>query len=127
MFRAGLSYVQTFQLLRNVLAIPAYQDMVERTIAWLQRWEPIYKTLLDERQLIPANVAVLIKVWEETAQLPEAIQNILDMYDTELDTLISRLAKIIEPIMLVFVWGIVVMIALWVFGLILQIMEGVGV
>lgn len=127
MFRAGLSYVQTFQLLRNVLAIPAYQDMVERTIAWLQKWDPIYKNLLEERQLIPANVAVLIKVWEETAQLPEAIQNILDMYDTELDMLISRLAKIIEPIMLVFVWGIVVMIALWVFGLILQIMEGVGV
>jgi len=58
---------------------------------------------LEERQLIPANVAVLIKVGEETAQLPEAIQNILDMYDTELDMLISRLAKIIEPIMLVFV------------------------
>lgn len=127
MFRAGLSYVQTFQLLRNVLAIPAYQDMIERTILGLQRGEPLYKNLFDENHLIPANVAVLIKVGEETAKLPEAIQNILDMYDTELDTLISRIAKVIEPIMLILVGGIVVMIALWVFGLILQIMEGVGV
>jgi len=45
----------------------------------------------------------LIKVGEETAQLPEAIQNVLEMYDAELDTLISRLAKIIEPIMLIIV------------------------
>ena len=112
MLRSGLSYVQTFQLLRNVLAIPAYQDMIERTILGLQKGDAIYKNLAQEHHLIPTNVAVLIKVGEETAQLPEAIQNILDMYETELDTLISRLAKVIEPIMLIFVGGIVVMIAL---------------
>ena len=126
MLRAWLSYVQTFQLLRNVLAIPAYQDMIERTILGLQKGDSIYTNLMQENHIIPTNVIVLIKVGEQTAQLPETIQNILDMYETELDTLISRLAKVIEPIMLVFVWGIVVMIALGVFGLILTIMDGVG-
>ena len=58
---------------------------------------------MQQRHIIPPNVAVLIKVGEETAQLPEAIQNILDMYETELDTLISRLAKVIEPLMLIIV------------------------
>lgn len=58
---------------------------------------------MQQRNIIPPNVAVLIKVGEETAQLSEAIQNILDMYETELETLISRLAKVIEPIMLIFV------------------------
>lgn len=98
-----MSYVQTFQLLRNVLAIPAYQDMIERTILGLQKGDSIYTNLAQENHLIPTNVIVLIKVGEQTAQLPETIQNILDMYETELDTLISRLAKVIEPIMLVFV------------------------
>jgi type II secretory pathway component PulF len=69
----------------------------------LQRGEPLYKNILAEQQIIPANVGVLIKVGEETAQLPQAIQNILDMYDTELDQLISRLAKVIEPLMLIIV------------------------
>jgi type II secretory pathway component PulF len=49
----------------------------------------------------------------------------LKMYDTELNNLINSLAKVIEPIMLVFIWWIVVVIALWVFGLIFQIMQGV--
>ena len=37
MLRAGLSYVQTFKLLRNVLAIPAYEDMIEQTLVLLQK------------------------------------------------------------------------------------------
>lgn len=37
MLRAGLSYVDTFKLLRNVLAIPAYDDMIETTIIALQK------------------------------------------------------------------------------------------
>jgi type II secretory pathway component PulF len=48
------------------------------------------------------------------------------MYEEDLNILIGRLAKVIEPIMLIFVWWIVVVIALGVFGLILQIMEGAG-
>jgi type II secretory pathway component PulF len=48
------------------------------------------------------------------------------MYEGDLNLLIDRLAKVIEPIMLVFIWWIVVVIALWVFGLILQIMQGAG-
>jgi type II secretory pathway component PulF len=103
MFRAGLSYVDTFKLLRNVLAIPAYDDMIETTILALQKGEPLHKTILTQEHIIPTNVGVLIKVGEETAQLPQAIQNILDMYDTELDQLISRLAKVIEPLMLIIV------------------------
>jgi type II secretory pathway component PulF len=49
------------------------------------------------------------------------------MYEGELNILINRLAKVIEPVMLVFIWLIVVVIARGIFGLILQIMENVGV
>jgi type II secretory pathway component PulF len=48
------------------------------------------------------------------------------MYEDDLNTLIMSSSKIIEPIMLIFVGWIVVVIALWIFGLILQIMEGAG-
>jgi len=69
-------------------------------------------------------VAVLIKVGEETANLENSVNNVLKMYQEELNVTINRLAKVIEPIMLVFIGLIVVVIASGVFGLILQIMEG---
>jgi type II secretory pathway component PulF len=48
------------------------------------------------------------------------------MYEEDLNNLIMRSSKVIEPIMLVFIGWLVVVIALGVFGLILQIMEGAG-
>ncbi len=124
MLVSGMNYVETFKTLRDVLSIPLYQDMIERILAWLQRWDTIYDALKHENFLIPSNVSVLIKVWEETANLENAVGNVLDMYQEELNVTIARLAKVIEPIMLVFIGLIVVVIASWVFGLILQIMEG---
>jgi len=121
-----MNYIQTFQLLRAILGIPAYQDMLERVLLWLQKGETIYAGLVDETELVPSDVSVMIKVGEESANLTNSIENILTMYESELNLLINRLAKVIEPVMLVFIWWIVVVIARGIFGLILQIMEGVG-
>lgn len=126
MMNAGMNYIQTFQLLRDILWIPAYSDMIERVLVGLGKWETIYNTLQYETDLLPSDVSVMIKVGEETASLSNSLDNVLKMYEEELNTIITRSSKIIEPVMLIFVWGIVVVIALGIFGLILQIMEGAG-
>ena len=123
MLIAWMSYVESFKILRDVLRIPAYQDMIERILAWLQKWDTIYSSLKQEQELIPSNVAVLVRVWEETANLQNSIWNVLKMYQEELNTTINRLAKVIEPIMLVFIWALVAIIAAWVFWIIFQLME----
>ncbi len=126
MMNAWMNYLQTFSLLRDILGIAAYQHMIERVIIWLNKWETIYSTLQYETDLIPSDVAVMIKVGEETANLSNSLDNVLKMYEEDLNTIITRSSKIIEPIMLIFVGWIIVVIALWIFGLILQIMEGAG-
>jgi type II secretory pathway component PulF len=45
----------------------------------------------------------MIKVGEETANLSNSLDNILKMYEEDLNTLIARSSKIIEPVMLVFI------------------------
>ncbi len=126
MMSAGMNYIQTFQLLRDILWIPAYTNMIERVLVGLGKWENIYNTLQYETDLIPSDVSVMIKVGEETANLSNSLDNVLKMYEEDLNTIIMRSSKIIEPVMLIFVGWIVVVIALWIFGLILQIMEGAG-
>lgn len=123
---AGMSYIQTFQLLRDILNIPAYHDMIERILSWLNKWENIYNVLQYETELIPSDVSVMIKVGEESANLSNSLDNILDMYEEDLNILIMRSSKIIEPVMLIFVGWVVVVIALGIFGLILQIMDWAG-
>jgi type II secretory pathway component PulF len=45
----------------------------------------------------------MIKVGEESANLSNSLDNILDMYQEDLNTIIMRSSKVIEPIMLIFV------------------------
>ncbi len=123
---AGMSYIDTFQLLKDILGIPAYQDMLENIISWLKEGKDIYSSIKHERDLLPADVSIMIKVWEQTANLDQSLKNVLTMYESELNVTINRLSKIIEPIMLIWIGWIVVIIAYAVFGLILQIMEGSG-
>lgn len=123
MMAAGMNYLQTFSLLRDILGISAYQHMIERVVTGLNKWETIYNTLQYETDLIPSDVAVMIKVWEETANLSNSLDNVLKMYEEDLNVMIGRSSKIIEPIMLVGVGWIILVIALGIFGLILQIME----
>ena len=123
---AGMSYIQTFQLLKDILNIPAYHDMIERILIWLNKWESIYSVLQSETELIPSDVSLMIKVGEESASLSSSLDNVLTMYAEDLNTIIMRSSKIIEPVMLIFVGWIVVVIALGIFGLILQIMEWSG-
>ncbi|MEI7919283.1 MAG: type II secretion system F family protein [bacterium] len=123
MMSAGMNYIQTFQLLRDILGIAAYENMIERILVGLGKGETIYSTLQYETDLIPSDVSVMIKVGEETANLSNSLDNVLKMYEDDLNTIISQSSKIIEPVMLIFVGGIVVVIALGIFGLILQIME----
>jgi len=127
MMGAGMNYLQTFSLLRDILGISAYQQMIERVVIGLNKWETIYSTLQYENDLIPSDVSVMIKVGEETANLSNSLDNVLKMYEEDLNIIISQSSKIIEPVMLIFVGWIVVVIALGIFGLILQIMEWAGV
>ena len=123
MIGSGMDYVDTFRLLRDVLKIPLYQSMIEQVLADISIGKSLYEPISQHSDIIPSNVAVLIKVWEETANLENAMQNVIDIYQEELDNSIKNFSKAIEPFILIFVWGIVLMIALWVFSLIFAVMD----
>ena len=122
-----MDYVDTFRLLRDVLKIPLYQNMIEHVLADISIWKSLYEPLSEHPNIIPSSVSVLIKVWEDTANLENAMQNIVDIYQEELDNSIKNFSKAIEPFILVFVWGIVLLIALGVFSLIFSVMDSVGI
>jgi type II secretory pathway component PulF len=123
MIWSGMDYVDTFRLLRDILDIPLYQSMIEHVLADISLWKSLYEPISEHTDIIPSNVSVLIKVWEETANLENAMQNVIDIYQEELDNSIKNFSKAIEPFILIFVWGIVLLIAIGVFSLIFAVMD----
>lgn len=127
MLSSWLSYVQTFELLPMMMQMPLFEDMIQDISQNIKAWWNISDIIQYNTELVPSNASSLILVGEETAQLKESMDNIIAIYKDELETSIANLSKLIEPIMLVFIWWIVIIIALWVFGIILQIMDSVSV
>lgn len=123
MISSGMDYVETFRLLRDILKVPLYQSMIEHVLTDISVWKPLYEPISQHNNIIPSNVAVLIKVWEETANLENSMQNIIDIYQEELNNSIKNFSKAIEPAILIFVWWIVLLIALGVFSLIFAVMD----
>lgn len=122
---SGMNYVESLTLLHDIMWFWEYQEMIRSMLGQVQRGEQMYKGTLYYPHLIPANAVTLLKVWEETAQLPATIQNVVDIYEEDLLTSINSISKIIEPVLVVFIWVIIAVIALSVFGIITTILGGV--
>jgi len=62
---------------------------------------------LRESNVFPPMVVQMISVGEETGALDDMLTRIADFYDSEVDTAVDALTSLIEPIMIVFMGGVV--------------------
>ena len=62
---------------------------------------------LRQTNLFPSMVVSMIAVGEQTGALDQMLAKIADFYEEEVDTAVNGLMKLIEPIMIVFLGGII--------------------
>ena len=62
---------------------------------------------LGQTNIFPAMVVSMIAVGEQTGALDQMLAKIADFYEEEVDTAVDGLMKLIEPIMIVFLGGII--------------------
>lgn len=62
---------------------------------------------IEENAIFPPMVGHMIAVGEETGQLEHMLTKIADFYEAEVDAKVKALTALIEPVMIVFVGGIV--------------------
>jgi type II secretory pathway component PulF len=103
--------------------MPMYQEAIEAILAGIKKWETIYSNLRFYTNIIPADVMVLVKVWEQTASLWQTLENVVVNYHEELEKRMNDLSKFIEPIVIVFMGTVILMIALSVFWVIWSILD----
>ncbi|MET0558261.1 MAG: type II secretion system F family protein [Solirubrobacterales bacterium] len=62
---------------------------------------------IDANPIFPPMVGHMVAVGEETGQLENMLSKIADFYETEVDAKVKALTALIEPLMIVFVGGVV--------------------
>jgi type IV pilus assembly protein PilC len=82
------------------------QDAIMAARASIREGETI-SAPLRQSNVFPPMVVQMISVGEETGALDDMLTRIADFYDDEVDTAVDALTSLIEPIMIVFMGGIV--------------------
>jgi type IV pilus assembly protein PilC len=62
---------------------------------------------IEQNDIFPPMVGHMVAVGEETGQLENMLSKIADFYETEVDAKVKALTALIEPLMIVFVGGMV--------------------
>jgi type IV pilus assembly protein PilC len=94
----------------EVVAKTAGNAVVERAIRYTKEKIAEGKTIvqpLGETKVFPPMVVQMIGVGEATGAMDQMLSKIADFYDDEVDAAVGALTSMIEPVMMVFLGGIV--------------------
>jgi type IV pilus assembly protein PilC len=120
---AGLPITQALEVVSGVVTNHIYKDIVLHARDGVRRGEPISSVLEQYPKSVPPVVAQMARVGEKTGRLDESLLRISEFYEAEINTTIDSLVSIIEPILILFMGGLIVILMLSVF---LPIYKNIG-
>ena len=114
MGRAGVPIVTSLNIVAEVVGNKFIGSRVAGMGAGVARGESLYLTAQRSEIFLPL-VLQMIAVGEESGNLPELLDEVSDFYDGEVEYDVDRLTASIEPILIMFIAGLVLILALGVF------------
>ena len=114
LLQAGVPVLQTIELAGEV----AGNEKIRRNFFAIRDAAAMGSTMnsvMKERKLFPPMVCHMVAVGEETGRTDDMLSKIADWYEGELEETIKRLSSVLEPVLVVFVGGIVAIMVIAIF------------
>jgi type IV pilus assembly protein PilC len=106
LFSAGIGINEILKIASsnssNLLFIEAQKRIAERVVTGVE-----LSTLFTEEALFPADLPQLIRVGERTGRMEDMLNAVSKYYQEEFESVVKGLTSVIEPLMIVFVGGII--------------------
>ncbi len=103
---AGVPMLQAIKLTGETAGNIVLEQAMEDVYASVKRGGSIAGPI-ERNAIFPPMVGHMVAVGEETGQLEHMLSKIADFYETEVDAKVKALTSLIEPLMIVFVGGVV--------------------
>lgn len=120
----GTPMVPAIEIASQSVTNKLVASKIEGIVQNVREGEPLWRSL-DNTGVISDLAVEMIKVGESTGALTEMLANVSEFYDEEIEARLSRLVSAIEPVILVFMGG-VIGILLYAFYLPLFRLSSVG-
>ena len=103
---AGIPAVEAMDVTQQALTNRLIRNTVIYAIARAQQGEPISQAILSQNTL-PRLVPAMMKIGEETGEFSFMLEKLATFYDREIEMSVTKLAKAMEPAVVLVVAGIV--------------------
>lgn len=114
MMSAGVPIVQSLGVIARAVGNAWIGENIKRMRDGISKGETLYQSALKTGMFSPL-VMQMIAVGEESGNIDELLAEVADFYDSEIEYDLKRLSSAIEPILIVFIAGMVLVLALGVF------------
>jgi MSHA biogenesis protein MshG len=114
MSKAGVPVVQSLGVISRAVGNSYIGSNIAQMQEGISRGESLYKTAVKSGMFSPL-VLQMIAVGEESGNVDELMQEVADFYDSEVEYDLKKMGSAIEPILIVFIAGMVLVLALGVF------------
>ena len=119
MLQAGVPMLRALDTAKQIVGNVLIQQAVEDAKRAVTEGESLAQTLKKSGQF-PATMIHMVAVGEKAGQLEQMLERVAITYESEVDTKLSRLTALLEPMMLVIMGGAVAFI---VFSILQPIMD----
>jgi type IV pilus assembly protein PilC len=103
---SGVPMLQAIKLTGDTAGNTVIEQAMEDVYASVKRGGTLAGPI-EENPIFPPMVGHMVAVGEETGQLEHMLGKVADFYEAEVDAKVKALTALIEPLMIVFVGGIV--------------------
>lgn len=97
---SSVTILKTIEITARSIGSEVYKKKLILTLEDIKQGIPIAEAI-SESDLFPPMLVSMVEVGEKTAQLDTIMAQVADFYESDVDTAVAGLSKIIEPIILV--------------------------
>ena len=108
---AGVAVLEALEVTSKAVGNNVYEESLNSAAKRVKNGEVFSKIIAEDEVLYPPIVAQMLAVGEETGQTDQVLVKVADFYEEEVDTAIASISSTIEPVMIVFMGGMVGLIA----------------
>jgi len=103
----GLPIVNALEITGEIIGNDVYQTIVLQVRDEVKKGEKISKVLTKHPGEFPPILTQMVVVGEKTGTLDKSLMNVVNFYGKEVERSIDTLLSILEPVMIIFLGGIV--------------------
>ena len=100
---SGVDVTKALGITREVLQNHCYKELIDKTIASVEKGIPMSTLFKERTDLYPIMVGEMIEVGEETGNLAKMLLEIALFYEEEVDDKTKNLSTIVEPVLMVII------------------------